>query len=289
MPEIRSIQSRRILTKQKGGFLTEGDYPFTHSMSAAVGCGFGHLYCGAYCYAQKFPNWLYNRAEGEGWGDAVILKENAPELLAEELAKAKDRPAMRIFMSSVTDPYQPIERKVRLTRRLLEVFARFPDLDLLVIQTRSPMVQDDLALIATVPYAFLSMTLETDRADLPYGPNAAHVRGRLEAVRAASDAGIATQITVSPTLPHTEYFADTLANSGAIRFVVDTFVDGDGSKGNRTAESPFAEQADYNWRDDDPARRLYHNLQNRGLDVSWSAAGFVGIPYRHLREAKEAG
>jgi len=288
MPDMRTIQSRRILTKQKGGFLTEGAYPFTHSMSAAVGCGFGHLYCGAYCYAQKFPNWLYNRAQGEAWGDAVILKENAPELLAEELARAINRPAMRIFMSSVTDPYQPIERKVRLTRRLLQVFAQFPDLDLLVIQTRSPSVQDDLALIATIPYAYLSMTLETDRADLPYGPNAAHVRGRLKAVRAAADAGIPTQITVSPTLPYTENFAQVLANSGAKRFVVDTFIAGDGSKGHRTAESPFAEQVDYDWRDDDPAQRLYDDLQARGLDVAWSAAGFVGIPYRHLREANHA-
>lgn len=288
MPDIRTIQSRGILTKQKGGFLTEGEYPFTHSMSVAVGCGFGNIYCGAYCYAQKFPNWLYNRVEGEQWGDAVIYKKNAPELLANELAKARERHALRIFMSSVTDPYQPLERKFRLTRQCLEVFARYDDLDLLVIQTRSPLVKDDLALIAGIPYAFLSMTLETDRADLGYGPSAAHIRGRIEAVRAAADAGIPTQITVSPTLPYTENFAATLAHSGASRFVVDTFVAGDGSKGSRTAESPFAEQADYNWRDDDPARRLHADLRSRGLDVAWSAAGFVGIPYRHLREANPA-
>jgi DNA repair photolyase len=69
-------------------------------------------------------------------------------------------------MNSVTDPYQPLEKRYRLTRQCLEVFAQFDDLDLLVIQTRSPLVIDDLELIACIPYAFLSMTLETDRAAL---------------------------------------------------------------------------------------------------------------------------
>lgn len=280
---IRHIQSKRILTKQKRGFLTAGPYPYTHTLSWAVGCGFGHLYCGKFCYAQAFPNWLYNREAGEGWGDAVIVKANAPELLAGELAKAKDRAAMRIFMSSVTDPYQPLERKIRMTRRLLDVFAGYDDLDLLVIQTRSPFVTDDIERIAALPYAVVSMTIETNRAGLPYGPNAAFIQGRYEAVQAAAAAGVPVQVTVSPCLPHDDDFAAWLASSGASRVVVDTFVAGDGSGGKRTSESPFAEAADYNWRDDNPAVRLYHDLAGRGVDVSWSVDGFGGIPHRAER------
>jgi DNA repair photolyase len=232
------------------------------------------------------PNWLYNKQAGEDWGDAVILKENAPEALAAELASSRSRSAMRIFMSSVTDPYQPLERRYRLTRRCLEVFAQYDDLDLLVIQTRSPLVLDDLAWIKVVPYAWLSMTIETDRGDLPYGPNRATIEKRLDAVQQAAAAGIPTQITVSPCLPYTSRFADRLASSGAARVVVDTFVEGDGSQGSRTGSSPFAAIADYDWRSGDPARRLYEDLQSRSMDVDWSAAGFGGIPPRAAREGE---
>lgn len=287
MPQIRTMQAKRILTKQKRGFLTEGQYPFTHTLSWAVGCGFGNIYCGKYCYAAAFPNWLYNREEDEQWGDAVIVKDNAPDLLAAELKKAKQRSTLRIFMSSVTDPYQPIERKVRMTRRCLEVFAQYDDLDLLVIQTRSPLVTNDLDLLASIPYAVLSMTIETDRGDLPYGPSETHIRQRLEAVRRASAAGIPTQITVSPCLPYTPSFATKLIASGVQRIVVDTFVDGDGSQGKRTADSPFAEEANYDWRSADPARELYKQLQGQGATVEWSAAGFGGIPPRAQREAMQ--
>jgi DNA repair photolyase len=277
---MRTIEAKRILTKQKRGFLTEGTYPYTHTLSWAVGCGFGGIYCGKYCYAQTMPNWYYNRAEGEAWGDAVILKINAPDLLAAELAKARSRSSMRIFMSSVTDPYQPVERKHRLTRQCLDVFARYDDLDLLVIQTRSPLVMDDLDRIAALPYAVISMTIETDRGDLPYGPNRNMIDRRFDAIRAAVAAGISTQITVSPCLPYSPDFLDRLVSSGANRVVVDTFVEGDGSNGQRTENSPFAEDAGYNWRDDDPARRLYDQLYTRGVTVGWSAAGFGGIPPR---------
>ncbi|MCA9883825.1 MAG: radical SAM protein [Anaerolineae bacterium] len=280
MTAVRFVTAKRILTRQKGGFLTQGVYPYTHTLSWAAGCGFGSIYCGKYCYAAVMPNWLYNKQAGEQWGDAVILKQNAPELLAVELAKAKNRSEMRIFMSSVTDPYQPLERKHRLTRRCLDVFAQYDDLDLLVIQTRSPLVTDDAELIASIPYAWLSMTLETDLGDLPYGPSSNHIRQRLDAIKTCAEAGVNVQITVSPCLPYSPEFADVLANSGAKRVVVDTFVEGDGSSGERTANSPFAEKAGYDWRSGDPARDLYAELQARSVDVGWSANGFAGIPPR---------
>jgi DNA repair photolyase len=279
---IREITVKRVLTPQKHGFLTTGTHPYTHTLSWATGCGFGHTYCGAFCYAQNLPNWLYNKQDDEGWGDAVVIKSNAPEALQAELQRSRSRPQMRIFMSSVTDPYQPLERRFRLTRRCLEVFARFPDLDLLLVQTRSPLVVDDLAWLKAVPYAWLSMTLETDRADLPYGPNARVIEQRLQAVRLAADARIPTQIVVSPCLPYSPHFAERLAASGARRLVVDSFVAGDGSGGSRTGGSPFAEQADYDWRDEQGPRQLFAQVQALGADVSWSAEGFAGIPRRTL-------
>ena len=257
-----------------------GARPYTHSLSWAAGCGFARLYCGRYCYAQKLPNWHFARREGEAWGDALIIKENAPALLEAQLARARERRDMRIFMSPVTDPYQPIERKLRLTRRCLEVFARYDDLDLLLIQTRGPAVVEDLDLIAAIPYAWLGMTIETDRHDLPYGPPQSFIERRFDAVARAVRRGVKTQIAVSPCLPYSPGFAERLLATGAQRIVIDTFAIGDGSRGKRTASSPFAALADYDWRDDDIALSLYHQLNAWHDGVAWSGEGFAGIPGR---------
>lgn len=277
---IRTIQAKSILSPQKRGFLRAGEYPFTHSLSWAAGCGFGKLYCGAYCYARMLPNWLFARGEGEAWGEALIIKENAPELLEAQLSRARNRREMRIFMSPVTDPYQPIERKLRLTRRCLQAFARYDDLDLLLIQTRGPAVVDDLELIAALPYAWLGISIETDRPGLPYGPTKSQVERRLATVKRAVECGVSTQIAVSPCLPYSAAFAERLLETGAQRIVIDTFAIGDGSHGARTANSPFAAQADYDWRDDDIAISLYHQLSAFHDSVGWSGAGFAGIPPR---------
>ena len=282
--QIRTIQAKSILTPQKRGFLTAGEQPYTHSLSWATGCGFAKLYCGHYCYAQMLPNWYYARREGEAWGDALIIKANAPELLAAQLSRARSRRAMRIFMSPVTDPYQPIERKLRLTRRCLEVFARFEDLDLLLIQTRGPAVGEDLDLIAAIPYAWLGMTIETDRHDLPYGPSESHVLRRFEVVKRAVARGVRVQVAVSPCLPYSADFAERLLETGAERIVIDTFSIGDGSRGRRTGASPFAALADYDWRDDESAVSLYHQLDAWHDGVAWGAGGFAEIPTRHKME-----
>ncbi len=281
---LATRRAKRILTPQRGGFLRAGPWPFTHSLSWSTGCGLGKTYCGRYCYAQTLPNWIFSRDEGEDWGDALIVKENAAELLSAELAGAgpEGRRNMRIFMSTVSDPWQPLERRLRLTRRCLRVFAQYPDVDLLLLQTRSPLALDDAESIAALPQAWLGMTLETDRGDLDNGPTPGAVRRRLAAVRSLVQTGARVQLAVAPCLPHSADFADLLLASGAQRFVVDTFSAGDGSQGARTAGSPFATQATYDWRDQGPARRLYESLRAGGAEVGWSAAGFAGVPPRRL-------
>jgi DNA repair photolyase len=190
-------------------------------------------------------------------------------------------------MSSTTDPYQPIERKYQVTQHCLEVFARYPDLDLLVIQTRSPLAERDLSLLCRIPYAWLSITIETDDQNyiqrLKGGPL---LERRWELVRHASASGIATQITVSPCLSYSnvETFAQRLLKSGARRIVVDTVTEGDGAEGTRTAHSPFA-QAEPDWANTSHAQRLYdylcRHVEEVGVKLGWSIAGFCGIPLRH--------
>lgn len=276
---IHSKEVQSILTLQKNGFLTSGPYPYTHTLSPYTGCGFGHTACGKYCYAQFMPNWVNHNA-GSDWGGAVTVKANAAVVLDETLRKMKsaERSKLRIFMASTTDPYQPVEAKYEATRKCLEVFAHYADLDLLVLQTRSPLIERDLELIACIPYCWLSITIETDQPDmirrLGGGPA---LQKRFDIVRQAATLGIPVQITVSPCLPYSNDFVGRLAASGAKRVVVDDFVEGDGSGGKRTASSPFASVASYNWRDSQSARNLYEKLQQLGVVVGWSASGFCGI------------
>ena len=161
--EILLKEAKSILTPQRNGFLAARPYPFTHSLSGYVGCGFGQTTCGLYCYAQFLPNWHFRGFTAE-WGHAVQVKTNAAQLLAKALSTMKPqvRQKLRIFMSSTTDPYQPVEREYQITRQCLEVFAGYDDLDLLVVQTRSPLAARDLSLLGKIPYACLSVTIETD-------------------------------------------------------------------------------------------------------------------------------
>lgn len=288
--EITFKEAKSILTPQRKGFLAGGPYPFTHALSAYVGCGFGRTTCGMYCYAQFLPNWSFGSG-GAAWGDGVQVKTNAATLLERELKRMSPeaRGRLRIFMSSTTDPYQPLERTYEVTRQCLEVFAGFPDLDLLVIQTRSPLAERDLPLLARIPYAWLSVTIETDdQAYLKQLRGGPALEKRWELVGEATQRGVPTQVTVSPCLPYSsvEQFGERLLASGARRVIVDTVVDGDGSGGRRTAHSPFA-HVESNWSETSAAHHLYAHLSERAaereIELGWSNTGFCGIAPWELR------
>jgi DNA repair photolyase len=220
------------------------------------------------------------------------VKTNAASLLEKTLSgmKLEIRRGLRIFMSSSTDPYQPLERREEITRQCLEVFARYPDLDLLVIQTRSPLAARDFPLLQQIPYAWLSVTIETDDQEylkrLRGGPL---LERRWELIQKAQACGIPTQITVSPCLPFTgvETFGQRLIRSGTRRIVVDTVVDGDGAQGRRTAHSPFA-AVEPEWERTSHAHRLYNYVRKEAaqtpLQVGWSIEGFCSIPPRSVAD-----
>jgi DNA repair photolyase len=292
--EVLLKEAKSILTPQRNGFLAARPYPFTHTISGYVGCGFGQTTCGLYCYAQFLPNWHFRGFEA-AWGHAVQVKTNAAQLLARALStmKPEARQKLRIFMSSTTDPYQPIERQHQITRQCLEVFAHYDDLDLLVIQTRSPLAARDFSLMQRIPYAWLSVSIETDdQAYLKRLKGGPSLEKRWEMVQAASSFGIHTQITVSPCLPYTdiEKFGQQLLQSGAHRLVVDSVTDGDGAGGGRTARSPFA-KAEPGWNNTSHAHLLYEFLLKHssaaGISLGWSIAGFCGIAPRHFVNQQE--
>jgi DNA repair photolyase len=240
-PEVRLVIPKSILTKQFSGFLTSLPYSFSHTLSPYIGCGFGGTGCGSYCYARALMSWR-THGKNVNWGSLVLVKQNAPSLLEATLCRLTSaaRQRLRIFMAPGTDSYQPIEVSQQLTRRCLEVFTRYQDLGLQVIQTRAPLAHRDFDLMQCIPYVWLSVSIETDDADLIRrlggGPSP---QARLALVHAAVQRGINTQIAVSPALPSSPDFGSSLLKTGTKRIIVDTFVDGDGSGGARTASSPF--------------------------------------------------
>jgi DNA repair photolyase len=201
---------------------------YTHTLNPYTGCSFG---C-SYCYVRRLPVALFR---GEPWGAWAEPKKGDPQRLQDELKKAKSKGSVTVFFSSATDPYQPLEASVKLTRSLLEVMAEEPP-DFVLLQTRSPLVVRDLDLLRKLDGRIrVSMTVESDREDVrrQLTPSTPPIAARMSALRQLREAGIATQAAVSPLLPHTPMFARLLADA-APRIVVDDYFRGDGSGGKRS-------------------------------------------------------
>ncbi len=270
--DVRLVHSGRVLTPASG-FLRD----FTHTLNPFMGCAFGEGGCGVYCYVAESPIGLY---AGKPWGQWVNAKSNAAEALRRDLDRVADASSVRIFMSSATDPYQPAESRLRITRSILEVLLE-RSVGLLVVQTRSPLVERDFDLLAQMPFVWLSITAETDddtvrRALTPVCPS---IERRLRTMRTARERGISVQAAVSPTLPHDRDRFVELLSDAADRVVVDTFF-GDGSNGKRTNRRPLPRRYDElgygDWRDVAAAQRLHAALVERlGAErVGWSQDGF---------------
>jgi DNA repair photolyase len=270
--DVPLVRSESILTRTQG-FL----YGFTHTLNPYMGCAFGDGGCGIYCYVAESPIGLY---AGKPWGQWLRAKANAADALRRDLKGQPHLEDVRVFMSSATDPYQPAESKLRITRSVLEVFPE-QRVGLLVVQTRCPLVERDFDLLADMPFVWLSMTVETDddgvrRALTPTCPS---IGRRFLAMQRARSMGIRVQAAVSPTLPyHLNRFTDLLAES-ADRVIVDTFF-GDGTNGRRTSHRPlprrFTELGYGDWRDSAAARALFEELSLKmGAErVGWSQDGF---------------
>ncbi len=159
--------------------------------------------------------------------------------------RGEPRP-LKIFMSSSTDPYLPQEKKLKLTRSLLEEM-RIRPADVLVIQTHHTLIERDLELLADVAVRtelWVSITVETDMERIPgFPPHASSPAKRLATLRKFRSRKILTQATVSPLLPlsNPRTFAHEL-DSACDRVIVDHYLIGDGSpNGWRTRRTNFPE------------------------------------------------
>jgi DNA repair photolyase len=220
------------LLNPAGGYLRG----YTHTLNPYGGCAFG---C-AYCYVRRLPVALFEQKE---WGRWVKVKENAPELLARELKRARKKGPVTIFMSSSTDPYQPLEARLMLTRRLLEVMIGDPP-HFLFLQTRSPLVERDIDLLSQLKDRLcVSITIETDREEVrkAFTPAAPPLAARRRVLNALRQAGIPAQAAVSPLLPFTERFPAQLKQV-TDWVCLDDFFLGDGAGGRRTERLGIGQQ-----------------------------------------------
>lgn len=215
-----------------GGFLKG----FGFTLNPYVGCAFGDNGGCPFCYVRALP---VARAESGPWGAWVVAKQNLAAILERELTAldaSRRLAAATIFMSSATDPYQGLERRLKLTRAALEAFLRHPPRRLLV-QTRSPIVERDLDLLRALgERVIVSLTIETDDDSVRRGltPTSPSVDRRLRCARRIRAAGVFVQVTVAPMMPnHPARFAAML-DEVARRVIVDTYFDGDGANGRRS-------------------------------------------------------
>ena len=207
---IQYRAASQILTPASG-FMS--DYDFT--LNPYSGCAFG---CN-YCYAAFF---VRDEALQISWGQWVAVKENALQLIR---SRRKSLAGQAIYMSSVTDPYQPIERKLELTRSILRVLREHqPNL---VIQTRSGLVRRDIDILRGFTSARVNMTVTTDSEAVrrAFEPKTPTLKVRLEAAAALVQSGVPTTITMTPLLPieDPEHFARELLATGVERFVIQPF------------------------------------------------------------------
>lgn len=144
-----------------------------------------------YCYAKFMCKW-YNYGE---WGRWVVVKENTPELVKKEKVKGK------VYMSSVSDPYQPIERELELTRKVLENMDKNTKLGIL---TKSDLVLRDIDLFKEFEEVEVGLTINgfnkvVKQEIEPFSPKNEE---RMEALRKLYENGIKTYAFISPIIPN---------------------------------------------------------------------------------------
>lgn len=174
------------------------DIPFRYSINPYRGCEHGCVYC----YARPTHEYLGFSA-GLDFETRILVKENAPDLLAEQFQSETWTPEP-IWLSGNTDPYQPVERELELTRRLLEVFAHHRNPVGLI--TKNGLLTRDLDVLAEmadwngVRVTVSVTTLDDDLAGA-MEPRTARPPLRLRVIEECAEVGVPVGVNVAPIIP----------------------------------------------------------------------------------------
>jgi DNA repair photolyase len=191
--QVFADHSRTILTRNDSP-----DIPFTVSVNPYRGCEHG---C-SYCYARPTHEYL-GLSAGVDFETKIFAKLEAAALLRQELMKKSWKPEV-VSISGVTDPYQPIERKLRLTRGCLEVLREFGNPFTLI--TKNHLITRDADILGEMASrkaaaAFITITTLDPSLSAKREPRASRPAFRLEAVRALAGCGVPVGIMIAPVIP----------------------------------------------------------------------------------------
>src|SRR5436190_4957392 len=193
--------STRFFRDQSATIINYNDSPdvgFDASLNPYRGCEHGCIYC----YARPTHEYLGFSA-GLDFESKIMVKDNAPELLRKELASPKWKPQV-IAISGVTDCYQPVERRLKLTRRCLEVLAQFRNP--VGIITKNHLVTRDVDVLGELSRhqaaaVFISVTTLDASLAKKMEPRASLPNHRLAAIETLSQAGVQVGVMVAPVIP----------------------------------------------------------------------------------------
>src|SRR6266516_1875906 len=174
------------------------DVGFETSVNPYRGCEHGCIYC----YARPTHEYLGFSA-GLDFESKIIVKTNAPKLLRAELESPRWKPQV-LVMSGVTDPYQPVEKTLRVTRGCLEVLAKFRNP--VAIITKNRLVTRDVDLLRELAACNavavnISVTSLDPNLQRVLEPRTSSPQARLDAIRQLSAAGLPTGVMVAPIIP----------------------------------------------------------------------------------------
>ncbi len=210
--QVREETARSIISRNRSP-----DIPFSQSVNPYRGCEHG---C-SYCFARPTHSYLY-LSPGLDFETRLFAKTNAPEVLRRELA----RPGYQVSPISLginTDAYQPLERRLQLTRRLIEVFAqtRHP----FTLITKNALVTRDLDLLAPLAaqnlvHVAFSITSLDNQLSSKLEPRASAPHARLRAMKTLSEAGVPVGVMFAPVIPwvndaHLEGVLEAAREAGA--------------------------------------------------------------------------
>jgi len=182
---IKEVSCKSVLSRS-------GILNIDYSVNPYTGC----VHKCAYCYARFMKRFTGHQ---EPWGEFVDVKTNAPQVLSHELSRASKG---TVTLSSVTDPYQPLEKKYELTRKCLQklLLYQFP----IVVQTKSSLVLRDIDLLPKFRECEVGFTITTidDDVTKKFELRASPVEERLAALEEFHDRGISTYAFLGPMLPY---------------------------------------------------------------------------------------
>lgn len=181
---VQEVKAKSIITKTK---LPDGDFVINPYIGCTHGC--------RYCYARFMKRFT---GHTEPWGSFVDVKINAPDLVPKDTGKYKHK---RIIVGSVTDPYQPLEKKHKLTRRILEKL--IPLQPQVNIMTKSSLVLRDIDLLKQFKKCIVAVSLATleDTTRKKLEPLAPSVERRIGALERLYKEKIETALFISPIFP----------------------------------------------------------------------------------------